>query len=475
MALKFAFNFSIIFLSTWIFSQESIWENAEEFIQTYFEPEEEYFDNYSHRIRMIPDGNDEKWQQKIHWENNLFQLGLRIDKSAYTESIQNTKGYLAGNIYNHKIILGDTRIQIGNSLLFGGDYNNIKSSGSILSPGKIKWKISPFLGSETSSNPVGIFVLKNKKETNYYIGGDHSSISSGIRKNGEKISGIIVGYLPNNAPPALSLSYLFKAGDLRFSGETAIQTKNFAQYIQLFSVDSEMKWLGQFRLLPKDWLTASGHPATGFGKSENEAGLLISLRTKINGFTFFGWADMFRQLQIENELPTKSGEDFLSGLRYRKSRLGTIELKVRRKTKVELFNDDGIYVFQKGLKYYYTVTAKNILILKWKYIHLSPSNETGQLLQIQSLKYQHRQWSGVIGAVYFDTENWDSRLYLIEPGLKGEFRIQPYYEQGSAFYSKLNWEINDNNSLSFRYSVEINLNDNIKWKPEMGLQLDIVF
>ena len=127
------------------------------------------------------------------------------------------------------------------------------------------------------------------------------------------------------------------------------------------------------------------------------------------------------------------------------------------------------------MKYYYTFTAKNILVLKWKYIHLSPDNETGQLLQIQSLKYHHKQWSGVIGAVYFDTENWDSRLYLIEPGLKGEFRIQPYYEQGSAFYSMVNLKLNDSNSLSFRYSLEININDNIKWKPEMGLQLDIVF
>jgi hypothetical protein len=194
-----------------------------------------------------------------------------MDNSGYTESIQNRKGYLAGNIYNHKIILGNARIQIGNSLLFGSDYNSIKSSESILSPGKIRWKISPYLGSETSSNPAGIIVLKNKGETNYYIGGNHSSLSSGIQKNGEKISGIIVWHLPNNSPSALSLSYIFKAGDLRFSGETAMQSKNFAQYIQLFSVDSEMKWMGQFRLLPKNWVTTSGRPATGFGKSENEA------------------------------------------------------------------------------------------------------------------------------------------------------------------------------------------------------------
>ena len=62
-------------ISTWGFPQEKIWENAEEFIQIHYEPDEEYSTNYSHRIRIILDGNDEKWQQKIHWENKQFQLG----------------------------------------------------------------------------------------------------------------------------------------------------------------------------------------------------------------------------------------------------------------------------------------------------------------------------------------------------------------------------------------------------------------
>ena len=48
-------------ISTWGFPQEKIWENAEEFIQTHFEPDDEFPTNYFHRIRMVPDENDEKW------------------------------------------------------------------------------------------------------------------------------------------------------------------------------------------------------------------------------------------------------------------------------------------------------------------------------------------------------------------------------------------------------------------------------
>ena len=91
MVLKSSFKFFwLIFLSL-TFSQENIWENAEDFIQSYFEPEEFYSADYVQRIRIIPNGNNENWQQKIRLENDRFKMGWRIDKSSYAEFIQNKK------------------------------------------------------------------------------------------------------------------------------------------------------------------------------------------------------------------------------------------------------------------------------------------------------------------------------------------------------------------------------------------------
>ena len=84
MVLKSSFKFFwLIFLSL-TFSQENIWENAEDFIQSYFEPEEFYSTDYVQRIRIIPNGNNENWQQKIRLENDRFKIGWRIDKSSYS-------------------------------------------------------------------------------------------------------------------------------------------------------------------------------------------------------------------------------------------------------------------------------------------------------------------------------------------------------------------------------------------------------
>ena len=441
MVLKSSFKFFWLFFLSLPFSQENIWENAEDFIQSYFEPEEFYSADYVQRIRIIPNGNNENWQQKIRLENDRFKMGWRIDKSSYAEFIQNRKGYLSVQANDYNIIIGNARIQTGNSLLFGSDYNSIKSSGNLLSPGKIRWKISPYLGSETSSNPRGVFILKKTSGTNYYMGVEKSAFSSGI--------------------------YL--------SGETAIKYNEVAQYFQLFSNSKDIIWLGQFRLLPNNWETVSGRPATGFGKTSNEKGILISVRKTMNKFTIYGWADMYWEVQNEFSFPVRSGDDFLTGFLYRKKGVVTLELKARRKTIVELFNNNSIYNLQKNMKYYYTFTMKKMIVLKWKSIQLKPGNLTGELIQLQSLKYQKGKWSGVVGAVYFNTDNWDSRLYLIEPGLKGEFRIQPYFLEGISIYSKVNWKINDSNSLSFRYSTQRKKEISEKWKPEMGLQLDIVF
>ena len=475
MVLKSPFKIIWLFLLTSPYSQENIWKNAEDFIQSYFEPEEFHSANYVQRIRIIPNGSDENWQQKIQLENDSFQMGWRMDKSSSTEFPQNRKGYLFVQANQYNIIIGNARIQTGNSLLFGSDYNSIKSFGNLLSPGKIRWKFSPYLGSETSSNPRGVFILKKTSGTKYYMGVAKSAFSSGIYMSGEKMDGMLVGVLPKEGSLALSLSYHLKNNLVHFSGETAIKSNEVAQYFQLFSNSKDIIWLGQFRLLPNNWKTVSGRPATGFGKTSNEKGILISVRKTMNKFTIYGWADMYWEVQNEFSFPVRSGDDFLTGFLYRQKGVVTLELKARRKTIVELFNDNSIYNLQLNKKNYYTFTMKNFIILKWKSIHLIPGNDSGQLIQLQSLNYQKGKWSGVVGAVYFNTDNWDSRLYLIEPGLKGEFRIQPYFLEGISIYSKVNWKINDSNSLSFRYSTQRKKEISEKWKPEMGLQLDIVF
>ena len=58
--------------------------------------------------------------------------------------------------------------------------------------------------------------------------------------------------------------------------------------------------------------------------------------------------------RMNSHFQLDSVDDFL----YRKKGDVTLELKARRNTIVELFNNSSIYNFQKNLKYYYTLTMK---------------------------------------------------------------------------------------------------------------------
>ena len=122
--------------------------------------------------------------------------------------------------------------------------------------------------------------------------------------------------------------------------------------------------------LPNNWEKASGCPATGFGKTSYEKGILISFRRIMNKFTIYRWADMYWEVQNELSFRVRSVDDFLTDFLYRKKGAVTLELKARRNTIVELFNNSSIYNLQKNLKYYYTFTMKKMIVLKWKSIQL---------------------------------------------------------------------------------------------------------
>ena len=63
-------------------------------------------------------------------------------------------------------------------------------------PEKNRWKFLPYLGSETRSNPAGIFILKKTNRTNYYMGVETSAVSSGASIAGKSLDGMLVGGLP---------------------------------------------------------------------------------------------------------------------------------------------------------------------------------------------------------------------------------------------------------------------------------------
>ena len=219
MVSEFLFRITLFIFLSGISSQENIWQDAEEFIQVFFEFEEDADARYFHRIRMVPKENDETWQQKIMWDHEKYKLGFRMDKTFKSTAISNRKGYFLTRLNTHTLFLGNSRLQIGNSLLFGSPYNSIRSPEGLLSCAKIRWKISPYMNPETIKNPKLLILLKEGRDFRYHAGLDNQALSTSLFIKRKKFTLIYAGYFQKKAISPFQFPIAFHFNHSLFPGK----------------------------------------------------------------------------------------------------------------------------------------------------------------------------------------------------------------------------------------------------------------
>ena len=126
-------------------------------------------------------------------------------------------------------------------------------------------------------------------------------------------------------------------------------------------------------------------------------------------------------------------------------------------------------------KQYLTLTIENGWKAKGKAILIQAEKIWGYTLQLQSKKLVKSNITSTLGTVYFNTDDWSSRVYLVLPGMAGEFSLKPFYGEGFTIYSLLKFKIDSTHYLYARYTLFPYLNGLWKMNSEFALQLDIVF
>lgn len=88
------------------------------------------------------------------------------------------------------------------------------------------------------------------------------------------------------------------------------------------------------------------------------------------------------------------------------------------------------------------------------YKRVKSSGSKGMLLA-QDINYRFRKIPVTIWARYclFNTDDWDSRLYLYENDLLNSFSIPSLSGEGSRSYIMVKWEINDSAEIRLKYAI----------------------
>jgi len=138
-------------------------------------------------------------------------------------------------------------------------------------------------------------------------------------------------------------------------------------------------------------------------------------------------------------------------------------------------------------KQYWCTLNKNKILLKYhtqllKFVHqyliVNPeigSTEYGNLSTASFKIIKHPKIQAMCGFHYYTIESWNSRLYAYEPGIKGEFRIRSFYNNGITVFSKLEWNPYPSLIISARISFDKASHIETNFQQNAALQMDIVF
>ncbi|MCK4501062.1 hypothetical protein KAU11_11240 [Candidatus Babeliales bacterium] len=217
--------------------------------------------------------------------------------------------------------------------------------------------------------------------------------------------------------------------------------------------------------------------SNAFGENtsnENEKGLYLGMKALLHQkITLTAYFDIFSfsWLKYRNNAPTK-GQEYLIQLDYRTSDKVKMYFRYRDKNKQLNFADEYEYlsspsvIKKQNFRYHLSYTVFPSLILKNRFEftkYISEENITSQGFMIyQDINFRPENLPFDISVRYamFDTDNYDTRIYVYENDVLYAFSIPSYYYTGSRFYFLMKYKISGFLSCWFRFAQSFYNNKN---------------
>ena len=236
-----------------------------------------------------------------------------------------------------------------------------------------------------------------------------------------------------------SADYRFVYRSLSFSGETALNRDGAVATVNALSLQPSEVWslVALQRFYSYRYTTLHGHAFSEGGHVQNESGIylggtwqpLIRLQLKAYAdFAYFPWA-RYRVSQ------SSSAQDFLMEANYEPADKWRVKGRYRlhlRKTdrtgsspKVLRRNDDHrmrLSVTYADEQWRSTTQAD--------YVRAVGDSISHGWMVSQQLAWQHKWWQLHLTAAYFNTQDYESRIYAYERQLPHNFAFPSYYGQG---------------------------------------------
>jgi len=272
-----------------------------------------------------------------------------------------------------------------------------------------------------------------------------------------------------------SLDWSYTWRNLHWFGETALHQSKYLAFTNglLMSADPKVDISLVYRNIQPQYQTIFGNAFTEGSLPTNEKGLFGGVSLKPSSkWRLDAYMDLYRFpfLRFRIDAPA-SGKEFLVQLTHKPNKQLEIYTRYRQESRPLNFNPDNEAIepvvnavprknwrIQAQYKVSSVITLRQRLDAMW-YDKKGPLQSNGFLAFFDVFyKPMLKPFSGNLRLQYFETDNFDSRIYAYENDVLYGFSIPAFFDKGFRYYTNVNYDVSKQLSIWLRLARTTYLN-----------------
>jgi hypothetical protein len=283
---------------------------------------------------------------------------------------------------------------------------------------------------------------------------------------------------------SIDYSYTFK--NFHLYGEAAVDSRMDKAFVNglLINMDAHVAMSFFYRNISRGYQSLYSNAFTENTYPTNESGLYSGITiTPIYSLRIDAYADFyhFPWLKYRTDAPT-SGTDYMIQLTYKPNKQVSIYTRFRTESKPINYNPYNLILnpvtarpkqnfrTQFNYKLDNSFTFRSRVELSW-FDKKSDAPQNGFLTFVDILyKPMLKAFSGNIRLQYFETDDYDSRIYAFENDVLYGYSIPSFFDKGYRYYINGNYDVSKKLSFWIRFAQTIYSNKNT-----IGSGLDLIY
>jgi hypothetical protein len=295
-----------------------------------------------------------------------------------------------------------------------------------------------------------------------------------------------------------SIDYSYTYKNIHLFGEAAIDKNLHKAFVNgaLMSVDPKVDLSILYRNIQKEYQSLFGNAFTENTTPVNEKGIYTGIVIRpVPAWQLNAYVDFFQFPWIKYLVNAPSrGYDYLIQLNYQPNKQFGMYVRYKNKNKPADSSGNGIIYYPQDLvkqnlrihlsqqlSTVFSITSRVELL--W-FNHQIKSFEQGFLSYVQG-SYDRRKLSANLRLQFFETNSYDSRIYVYESDVLYGFSIPAFYDKGFRYYFNFNFDVTKKLKFWLRWAQTIYNDKNVigsgldeikgKLRSEMKVQIQYNF